>query len=103
VASLFVSFTHRVSPLSYVPPSCFCSIVFCFYFFLLILPPPISTLFPYTTLFRSEAFYDNPNALRDYFRDIGRMVLAAEGRKNHKIEGAGQQECCVRERIPLAA
>src|SRR5256884_3562435 len=45
--------------------------------------PPRSTLFPYTTLFRSEAFYDNPNALRDYFRDIGRMVLAAEGRKNH--------------------
>src|SRR5437588_3798286 len=56
---------------------------------------PRSTLFPYTTLFRSvfdtltladdrlEAFYDNPNALRDYFRDIGRMVLAAEGRKNH--------------------
>src|SRR5689334_15958102 len=32
---------------------------------------------------RLEAFYDNPNALRDYFRDIGRMVLAAEGRKAH--------------------
>src|SRR5438309_10524377 len=32
-----------------------------------------------------EAFYDNPNALRDYFRDFGRMVLAAEGRKNHTI------------------
>src|SRR5256886_996042 len=30
---------------------------------------------------RLEAFYDKPNALRDYFRDIGRMVLAAEGRK----------------------
>src|SRR5260370_2342932 len=30
---------------------------------------------------RLEAFYDNPNALRDYFRDIGHMVLAAEGRK----------------------
>src|SRR5258708_32022365 len=30
---------------------------------------------------RLEACYDNPNALRDYFRDIGRMVLAAEGRK----------------------
>src|SRR5207237_8841890 len=30
---------------------------------------------------RLEAFYDNPNALRDYFRDIGRMVFAAEGRK----------------------
>src|SRR4051794_41707085 len=61
------------------------------FFFLMIRRPPRSTLFPYTTLFRSltladdrlEAFYDNPNALRDYFRDIGRMVLAAEGRKNH--------------------
>src|SRR4051794_27601637 len=30
---------------------------------------------------RLEAFYDNPNALLDYFRDIGRMVLAEEGRK----------------------
>src|SRR2546430_302087 len=30
---------------------------------------------------RVEAFYDNPNALRDYFRDIGRMDLAEEGRK----------------------
>src|SRR5260370_8601495 len=30
---------------------------------------------------RLKAFYDNPNALRDYFRDIGRMVLAAEDRK----------------------
>src|SRR5690625_5583520 len=29
---------------------------------------------------RLEALYDNPNALRDYFRDIGRMVLVAEGR-----------------------
>src|SRR5258708_13305992 len=28
-----------------------------------------------------ERFYDNPNALRDFFRDIGLMVLAAEGRK----------------------
>src|SRR5437588_10158915 len=96
------------------------------FFFLMIRRPPRSTLFPYTTLFRSkkkgikdecsrlleastmksrrgfaiqrlmnamrqahadgwfivfdtltladdrlEAFYDNPNALRDYFRDIG--------------------------------
>src|SRR5260370_27256164 len=69
--------------------------------------PPRSTLFPYTTLFRSwfivfdtltladdrlEAFYDNPNALRDYFRDIGRMVLAAEGRKaNDKTPLIGRQ------------
>src|SRR2546423_11321909 len=65
--------------------------------------PPRSTLFPYTTLFRSgwfivfdtltladdrlEAFYDNPNALRDYFRDIGRMVLI--GRQDRKSGSAG--------------
>src|SRR2546430_1262340 len=30
---------------------------------------------------RLEAVYDNPNALRDYFRDIGCMGRAAEGRK----------------------
>src|SRR5438477_10871273 len=84
------------------------------FFYFMLRPPPRSTLFPYTTLFRSlleastmksrrgfaiqrlmnamrqahadgwfivfdtltladdrlEAFYDNPNALRDYFRDI---------------------------------
>src|SRR5207253_10547415 len=39
--------------------SCFFSIfplddlLFCFFFFLMIRPPPRSTLFPYTTLFRS--------------------------------------------------
>src|SRR5699024_12423818 len=32
---------------------------------------------------RLEAFYDNPNALRDYFRDIGRLVLATESRQAH--------------------
>src|SRR5699024_1230270 len=30
---------------------------------------------------RLEASYDNPNALRDYFRDICRMVIAADGCK----------------------
>src|SRR2546421_608079 len=30
---------------------------------------------------RIDAFYDNPDALCDYFRDIGRMVVAAEVRK----------------------
>src|SRR5690242_21774557 len=62
--------------------------------------PPTSTLFPYTTLFRTdrlEAFYDNPNALRDYFRDIGRMVLAAEGRKANDSHADCYQYFCVPE------
>src|SRR5207244_11846911 len=65
-----------------------------------ILPNAIPTLFPYTTLFRSdrlEAFYDNPNALRDYFRDIGRMVLAAEGRKANDSHADCYQYFCVPE------
>src|SRR5207245_11272411 len=73
-----------------------------FYFLLLMLPD--TTLFPYTTLFRStladdrlEAFYDNPNALRDYFRDIGRMVLAAEGRKANDSHADCYQYFCVPE------
>src|SRR5258708_16244637 len=37
---------------------------------------------------RLEAFYNNPNALRDYFRDICRMVLAAEARKANDSHSA---------------
>src|SRR5262245_62380232 len=46
---------------------------------------------------RLEAFYDNPNALRDYFRDIGRMVLAAEGRKANDSHADCYQYSCVPE------
>src|SRR5207253_7405764 len=56
---------------------------------------------PAEPLFRSddrlEAFYDNPNALRDYFRDIGRMVLAAEGRKANDSHADCYQYFCVPE------
>src|SRR3989441_55474 len=44
-----------------------------------------------------EAFYDNPNALRDYFRDIGRMVLAAEGRKANDSHADCYQYFCLPE------
>src|SRR2546421_172352 len=46
---------------------------------------------------RLEAFYDNPNALRDYFREIGRMVLAAEGRKANDSHADCYQYFCVPE------
>src|SRR5690606_40556843 len=46
---------------------------------------------------RLEALYDNPNALRDYFRDIGRMVLAAEGRKANDSHPDCYQYFCVPE------
>src|SRR5262252_10832481 len=46
---------------------------------------------------RLEAFYDNPNALRDYFRDRGRLVLAADGRKANDSHAYCYQYFCVRE------
>src|SRR2546430_2985627 len=46
---------------------------------------------------RFAAVYDNPNALRDYFRDIGRMVLAAEGRKANDSHADCYQYFCVPE------
>src|SRR5699024_16675 len=46
---------------------------------------------------RLEAFYDNPNALRGYFRDIGRKVLAAEGRKANDSHADCYQYFCVPE------
>lgn len=46
---------------------------------------------------RLKDFYDNPNALRDYFRDIGRMVLTAEGRSVHDSSSDCYQYFCVPE------
>src|SRR5437764_15095467 len=37
----------------FLPPICSITPIFSFFFFLMIRPPPRSTLFPYTTLFRS--------------------------------------------------
>src|SRR5256886_5931582 len=45
---------------------------------------------------RVEAFYDNPNALRDYFRDIGRMVFffqAEDGIRDLTVTGV--QTCAL--------
>src|SRR2546429_9900651 len=49
---------------------------------------------------RLEAVYDNPNALRDYFRAIGRMVLAAEGRRANDSHAECYQYFCVLEYGP---
>src|SRR5260370_33232632 len=46
---------------------------------------------------RLGAFYDNPNALRDYFRVIGRMVLDAEGREANDSHAECYQYFCLLE------
>src|SRR5215218_9345147 len=42
-------------------------------------------------------FFETPNALRDYFRDIGRMVLAVEGRKANDSHAYCYHYFCVPE------
>src|SRR5438445_12578420 len=44
---------------------CPCSLFVLLFFFLMIRPPPRSTLFPYTTLFRSPSGADRKPALQD--------------------------------------
>src|SRR5437588_12923680 len=47
--------TQPLSVQSVVPSlCCLIAVSFCFFFFLMIRRPPRSTLFPYTTLFRSK-------------------------------------------------
>src|SRR5260221_13021350 len=63
----FLFFEHSINP-SYL-----------FFFFLMIRRPPRSTLFPYTTLFRSGQYFDEEtgthyNYQRDYSPGVGRYL-----------------------------
>src|SRR5437899_10068593 len=59
-------------------PLSFSSIVF--FFFLMIRRPPRSTLFPYTTLFRSRALPDLPRPLGEGAGARGHVAGSAAGR-----------------------
>src|SRR3984885_15966675 len=50
---------------------CSCAFLFFFFFFLMIRRPPRSTLFPYTTLFRSPATRSSRSSERHERRDGG--------------------------------
>src|SRR5256885_17076416 len=64
--------------------------VFFFFFFLMIRRPPRSTLFPYTTLFRSGA---RPVSTANSRRMLnGSEYLAIECRKNHATSLARSEE-----------
>src|SRR2546427_11711877 len=72
---------------------------FFFFFFLMIRRPPRSTLFPYTTLFRSA--HDIARAMMDGFNRHYRLFRAESARAKHRFETAdwlGQQRA-QRERI----
>src|SRR5439155_26759128 len=68
------------------------SFIFLFFFFLMIRPPPRSTLFPYTTLFRSPAgatvFSQGDQGDSFYFIQSGavQVVLESAGGRKETIE-----------------
>src|SRR5438034_2186947 len=62
-----------------------CLCLFHFFFFLLFRRPPRSTLFPYTTLFRSVRFAPNPHHERAKL-----VQLTSAGERAFAAAGAGQ-------------
>src|SRR5690349_23395702 len=58
-----------------------------FVYFLVIRPPPTSTLFPYTTLFRSARDHDG---VAELVGDHGRDAVALAVDQTHAVGGRGQ-------------
>src|SRR5947207_11293435 len=64
------------------------SVFFFFFFFLMIRRPPRSTLFPYTTLFRSRARGDIAGVARDGRGDAETIALALRDRKSTRLNSS---------------
>src|SRR5258707_8464738 len=58
----------------------------CFFFFLMIRRPPRSTLFPYTTLFRSQASRNGYFFVLD--RTTGKNLLTTPDRKSTRLNSS---------------
>src|SRR2546423_13113350 len=91
-----------------------------FFFFLMIRRPPRSTLFPYTTLFRSQVYAQNEMLAYQQKESTARVASIMENTNLskqqqvseimlgkigvfHKIGRAVQQECRDRSRMPSSA
>src|SRR2546430_15320995 len=77
----------------------YCFIIFFFFFFLMIRRPPRSTLFPYTTLFRSrraELSYESPRPGRRLVNDTRPLVLIADRSEEHTSELQSQSNLVCR-------
>src|SRR2546429_4669125 len=71
--------------------------MFCFFFFLMIRRPPRSTLFPYTTLFRSPKIGNRKELLAEFDKNVAETRAAlstvsdAEMMKHWKLLAGGQE------------
>src|SRR6266446_9516923 len=66
---------------------------FFFFFFLMIRRPPRSTLFPYTTLFRSASCVGVGLAFRQSFAAIGRTVRGPAAARSEEHTSELQSPC----------
>src|SRR2546421_1208300 len=74
---------------------CLCLFLVLFFFFLMIRRPPRSTLFPYTTLFRSVPFAENENVIQTLAPDrtdeaLGERILPGD-RKSTRLNSSHDQ------------
>src|SRR2546430_7092434 len=68
------------------------SLVFiCFFFFLMIRRPPRSTLFPYTTLFRSTTLAGSGDGPLGFGCVAGRRLVAMGDRKSTRLNSSHSQ------------
>src|SRR5690606_41835363 len=74
-------------------------IVFFFLFFLLLRRPPISTLFPYTTLFRSEALHQVSHVLVEPSRGEAKVFAIESVRGSSKRSEEHTSELQSRENL----
>src|SRR5206468_12061114 len=88
-----------------------CTLLFFIFFFLMIRRPPRSTLFPYTTLFRSDCWrkmrkFDLSlrSSRSSYFATFRhQLTIGRKVRASREIGRAVQQECRDRSRMPSSA
>src|SRR5258707_15779816 len=66
--------------------------LFFFFFFLMIRRPPRSTLFPYTTLFRSQALLMKEAILKGRIHEIGEILDFGFRQKQMMAEGIRSEE-----------
>src|SRR2546428_6673941 len=62
-----------------------------FFFFLMIRRPPRSTLFPYTTLFRSEFFKQSRQLVGEFRRPVESQEMPAPDRKSTRLNSSHDQ------------
>src|SRR5436853_6663109 len=80
--ALYLSQLTSIHSLSYLfSPLCYFRLCFLFFFFLMIRRPPRSTLFPYTTLFRSS---ESPAAGADVVRGSAVNLVVSTGGGDRK-------------------